>query len=181
MSMKVKLTCGVLFAVLGACDGSGAQQSTEPGQVSSELKNTPVEECVQECDPLTEGQQIEDGNNGTGLCARVDVACVDGELTVSGSLATSGSVDSAEVTLEDGSVVKIGTIQPQDFIHDERVKFACFAFHVDLDKLYIDAEEIEKVCFTQSGAQGREPKRTCVDVEIGDCHEKPVCDVPQEW
>lgn len=179
-----KLTTGLLFVALGACGGA---DSMEPQGTTAAVKNKPasdtVEECVPGCDPLVEGQQVEDGNSGTGLCATAQTRCVDGVLTVSGTLASSGSVDSAVVTLEDGSEVQIGTLQPQDFIHDGRVKFACFEFGVDLEELQIDPAEIDKVCFTQSGAQGREPKRTCNDVDLAGCVKEPPHECPpsESW
>jgi len=88
-----------------------------------------------------------------------------GSVTLEGTLTTTGSVDSAEITasVNGGTANLVGIIEPQDFIHDGRVKWAPYS--ITIDGLPNGTNTIE-VCFDQSGSQGREPKHTCADVVV---------------
>lgn len=90
-------------------------------------------------------------NNGTG------------SVTIEGTLTTTGSVDSAEITatVNGGTATLVGTIEPQDFVHDGRVKTAPYS--ITIDNLPNGTDTIQ-VCFDQSGSQGRESKHTCADL-----------------
>jgi len=92
-------------------------------------------------------------NNGTG------------SVTIEGTLTTTGSVDSAEITasVNGGTAAQVGVIEPQDFIHDGRVKWAPYS--ITIDGLPNGTNTVE-ICFYQSGSQGREPKQTCADVVV---------------
>jgi len=88
-----------------------------------------------------------------------------GSVTLAGTLTTTGSVDSAEITasVNGGAATQVGVINPQDFVHDGRVKTA--EYSVTIDGLPNGTNTIQ-VCFDQSGSQGREPKHTCADVVV---------------
>lgn len=120
-------------------------------------------------------------DEGTYLMAELvagEVQCQDaesGSVTLSTTLFTNGSVDSAEVWLsvDDGPAAQIGVIQPQDFVHDGRIKSAPFAGEVSLS----NGEHSLTLCFEQSGAKGRTPKRVCGTVEVSvACAPKAVCE-----
>lgn len=102
-----------------------------------------------------------------GTATVVDQTCNNGtgSVTIEGTLTTTGSVDSAEITasINGGTATQVGVIDPQDFVHDGRVKTASYS--VTIDNLPNGTDTIE-VCFTQSGSQGREPKHTCADVVV---------------
>jgi hypothetical protein len=106
-------------------------------------------------------------DNGTALTATATAsapACrADGtaQVTFAGTVTTTGSVDSVEITAEvDGDTpTQIGTIAPQDFRHSGRNKIADYSASRSLDNGSHDIV----LCFTQSGAQGREPKQLCTD------------------
>ncbi len=112
-------------------------------------------------------------DNGTRLSASpVGTARCDGEgnasVTFTGTVTTTGSVDSVELvaSIDGAEDLQVGEIDPQDFIHRGRFKDAAYSVSVP-----VPAGEHEVVlCFTQSGAQGREEKQACaapvvVDVE----------------
>lgn len=84
-------------------------------------------------------------------------------VAFSGTLSTNGSVDSVEVTASvDGAApVLLQTIQPQDFTHDGRTKTAPYAASLSLT----NGSYATELCFTQSGAQGRTPKKVCAPSE----------------
>lgn len=120
------------------------------------------------------------GNNGTFLMADLaagKVTCSDhdgGTVPLSATLLTSGAVDSAEVTLSvgGGEPQLIGVIQPQDFEHDGRFKTAHFSGEISLE----NGEHDLILCFTQSGAKGRESKRTCGALTVAvDCGLPDAC------
>jgi hypothetical protein len=88
----------------------------------------------------------------------------DASVTFSGTLSTTGSVDSAVITaaVDGDEESEVGVIQPQHFVHDGQDKTAAWSFAIDL----ADGEHSVEVCFTQSGAQGRPPKTVCATVEV---------------
>ncbi len=105
------------------------------------------------------------GDNGTTLTATATaepVVCSEtgGTATFDGVVTTTGSVDSVEVTaqLDGGARQLLLTLLPQDFNHDGRVKTASYS--VSLSGL-ADGTHSVVLCFTESGAQGREPKEYC--------------------
>lgn len=110
-------------------------------------------------------------DQGTDLFAAtatvVDQTCNDGtgSVTIDGTLTTTGSVDSAEITasVNGGTATQVGVINPDDFVHDGRVKTASYS--ITLDGLANGTNTIQ-VCFVQSGADGRESKQTCADVLV---------------
>jgi len=85
-----------------------------------------------------------------------------GTVTIQGTLSTTGSVDSAEIRASiDGAAETLeGIIQPQDFIHDGRLKVAPYTITIDLPS----GTHTVEVCFYQSGSGGRPPKSTCAPI-----------------
>lgn len=125
-------------------------------------------------------------DNGTALTATgavASIACInDGEaiVTINAQLTTSGSVDSAEVTLsvDGGSEISVGTISPRDFVHDGRTKTAAFTDSVTLG----NGTHTLQYCFTQSGSQGREPKQVCLtltDIVVDCAPDEDRCGTPE--
>jgi hypothetical protein len=121
------------------------------------------------------------GDQGTSLSATAAVTATtctseqEAQVDLSATLTTTGSVDSALITVsvDGGEATQVGSIQPQDFSHDGRIKTASSALSVSL----ANGEHTVLVCYTQSGAQGREPKQTCaapVTVTV-DCAPANVC------
>jgi hypothetical protein len=114
-------------------------------------------------------------DNGTELFAGtaqvVDQTCNGdtGSVTIEGTLTTTGSVDSAEIeaTINGGATTVVGTIEPEDFVHDGRVKTASYSITIDLP----EGTNTVSICFDQSGSQGREPKYTCAEtlIVVVDC------------
>jgi hypothetical protein len=102
-----------------------------------------------------------------GTAEVVAQTCNDGtgSVIIEGTLTTTGSVDSAEIraSVNGAAETLLGTIEPQDFIHDGRVKWAPYS--ITIDGLPNGTNTVE-VCFYQSGSQGREPKQTCADVVV---------------
>jgi len=106
-------------------------------------------------------------DEGTALTATATASapvCRDdgtARVTFAGSVTSTGSVDSVEITAEvdGGAPTQIGTIAPQDFRHSGRNKIADYSASLSLDNGSHDIV----LCFTQSGAQGREPKQLCTD------------------
>lgn len=87
-----------------------------------------------------------------------------GLISISSTLHTTGSVDSAVVTrsINGAGETQIGVIAPQQFEHQGRDKFASFADTVQLP----NGTYTLTYCFTQSGARGREPKQVCGDIQV---------------
>jgi hypothetical protein len=92
-----------------------------------------------------------------------------GTVTIEGTLSTTGSVDSAEIraSIDGAAETLVGVIDPEDFVHDGRLKVAAYSISIDLPS---GTHEVS-VCFYQSGSQGREPKQTCAEtlVVVVDC------------
>lgn len=109
------------------------------------------------------------GDNGTALSATGtldSVECTSTEeatVSLSGVLTSTGSVDSAIITasVNGGEPVEMGIINSEDFSRGGRVKTASYAVSLSLP----NGTHSVELCFTQSGSQGREPKRACVTVE----------------
>ena len=110
-------------------------------------------------------------DNGTRLSLDVKsshVECAEdrlgpaGVLGVAGTLTTTGSVDSAELSASvDGRPGRVvGTVPPRAFSHDGRSKTASFGVQVRVES----GRHQVRLCATQSGAQGREPKQVCAEV-----------------
>jgi hypothetical protein len=122
-------------------------------------------------------------DNGTELTATAQVAgepvCTsetEAQVSLAGTVSTTGSVDSVIITvkLDDGDALTLDTLEPQDFTHEGRDKTASYAVSVAVP----NGTHTLTVCFTQSGAQGREPKTTCaapVTVTI-DCASDNACE-----
>jgi hypothetical protein len=134
----VSVACVAAALCLGGCTaGGGGAAPEDTGRSSLELKLD---------------------NEGTALSGAAVVGpCSNGRATVTGTLTTTGSVDSADVTiaLVNGPVVNAFTVQPQDFVHDGRIK----TFSIDF--LFFSGSYSFEVCATQSGSQGRTQKATC--------------------
>ncbi|MEW5848345.1 MAG: hypothetical protein AB2A00_06000 [Myxococcota bacterium] len=122
---------------------------------------------------LCMGASLGSGDLGTRLTATAEASPVEctslqsGVVGISGILETTGSADSAviRVAVDGGSPVQMGTIQPQDFVHNGRIKTANYALELSL----ANGSHVVQVCFEQSGAQGRLPKSVCatpVSVEV---------------
>jgi hypothetical protein len=121
-------------------------------------------------------------DQGTGLSATAEASapvCLDessASVTISGVLTTTGSVDSAEITVgvDGGEATPVGTIEPGDFDHDGNIKTADYSF----DLVLAEGAHTVEVCFTQSGSGGREPKFVCAPVVIVvvDCSPEATCD-----
>lgn len=109
-------------------------------------------------------------DNGTRLSASgevTDTTCTSTEaadVSIAGVLTTTGSVDSALITVSvnGGEATQVGVINPQDFSRGGRVKTAPYALTLSLP----NGEHTVEVCFTQSGAQGREPKAVCAEALV---------------
>jgi len=87
-----------------------------------------------------------------------------GTVTIEGTLSTTGSVDSAEIraSIDGAPETLVGIIDPQDFIHDGRLKTAPYSITVDLP----NGTHTVEVCFYQSGSGGRPPKSTCAETLV---------------
>jgi hypothetical protein len=107
------------------------------------------------------------GDNGTELTATATasapVCSNDGtaQVALSGTVTSTGSVDSVDITaaIDGGTPSLVGTLEPQDFVHSGRDKTADYSVSLSLAN---GTHEVV-LCFTQSGAQGREPKQFCTD------------------
>jgi hypothetical protein len=135
----VSVACVAAVLCLGGCAAGGTASSApeDVGQNSVALKLD---------------------NEGTALSESAAVgACSNGLGTVTGTLTTTGSVDSADVTISliNGPVVNAFTVQPQDFVHDGRIK----TFSIDFQ--FLSGLYSFEVCATQSGSQGRTQKAIC--------------------
>lgn len=104
------------------------------------------------------------GDQGTELSATAALggtvcSAGSGTSTLTGTVSTTGSVDSVEISAQiDGSArTGVGEIAPQDFSHDGRNKTAPYSVALPLS----NGTHSVVLCFTQSGAQGREPKEVC--------------------
>jgi hypothetical protein len=124
-------------------------------------------------------------DNGTSLTAAAEAGAPEctstssATVTLSGTLTTTGSVDSATITasIDGGAPSSIGVIQPQDFSHAGRIKTASYSFTFELE----NGTHTITLCFTQSGAQGRYPKSVCaapvtvtVDCAVNQCRDAEV-------
>jgi hypothetical protein len=110
------------------------------------------------------GGQVDNGTELTATAtANAPVCSGDGtaQVAFSGTVTSTGSVDSVEITATvDGSTpTQVGTIEPQDFSGSGRDKTADYSVSLSLGS---GTHEVA-LCFTQSGAQGREPKQFCTD------------------
>jgi len=151
--LKSALTFAVAFAAMASCTSvDGLEVATQSSAVSSSK-----------------------GNNGTeifaGTAEVIEQTC-NGDtasVTIQGTLTTTGSVDSAEITaiINGGAPAVVGTIDPEDFIHNGREKTAPYSITIDLP----EGSNTVSVCFEQSGSQGRESKYTCAEtlVVVVDC------------
>lgn len=138
------------------------------------------------------GQQVsastiahdDDGTTLTATAtAGAPVCSSDGtaQVTLSGTVTSTGSVDSVEITaaVDGGAATELGVIQPSEFSGDGRTKTADYSVTLSLDSGSHDIV----LCFTQSGAQGRDPKQFCtapitVVVSCDDCtKEGPFGDI----
>jgi len=107
------------------------------------------------------------GDNGTELTATATagapVCSSDGtaQVTLSGTVTSTGSVDSVYITaaVDGGTATLLWSLGPQDFTHTGRDKTADYSVSLSLDN---GTHEIV-LCFTESGAQGRDPKQFCTD------------------
>lgn len=120
-------------------------------------------------------------NQGTALTAVLDLeafTCTGvegGDLSITGTVQSTGSVDSVEISaaIDGGSRIAIGVIDPQDFVKDGKIKTAPYQAAVALG----NGEHTVIFCFTQSGAKGREPKESCLDEMfiVVDCAPELTC------
>ena len=127
--------------------------------------------CMQptpEVGTLQQAASLGDNDNGTRLRASEPLVVIhcggngQAQVDLSGTLTSTGSVDSADITysINGGGAVPAGVINPQDFVHSGRTKTAPYNVTLTLpDGIY----SVE-ICFTQSGAQGRLPKQDCTTV-----------------
>ncbi len=157
---------GALVALLTACGGG---QGGESGSASGNQGS------------LNAGARDSD-DNGTELTATAEVTgntCTretEAQVSLGGVVSTTGSVDSVIITaaIDGGDRVELTTLNPQDFEHEGRNKTATYAVSVTLP----NGTHTVELCFTQSGAQGREPKTTCatpVTVVVDCAPEQNVC------
>lgn len=143
------------LALCFACGGGGDDAT---GQLANNINGVPATSAS--------GSQ---SNNGTALTAVAsgDPVCLDANsaaVSVQVAVTTSGSVDSAVVTrsIGGGAETTVATIQPQDFVFSGRYKTAVLT-----DKLTVSNGTTDVTyCFTQSGAQGRESKKTCTTFSV---------------
>jgi len=171
MNTRLKLL-SLCCALLAACGGEMNQEETSSLATRQDAVKVSAESSTGAND------------NGTRLSATGEVTgntCVSTEaadVSIAGVLTTTGSVDSALITVSvnGGEATQVGVINPQDFSRGGRVKTAPYALTLNLP----NGEHAISVCFTQSGAQGREPKAVCAEtlVVVVDCapdEEPNVC------
>jgi hypothetical protein len=115
MHLRIKaLSVSCALALLSACGG-----------VEEELP-----ELAQRKDAIKASRVTED--NGTSLSATAAVTantCTseeEAQVDLAGTVTSTGSVDSVIITasIDGGAPVQMGTLQPQDFSHDGRIKTA---------------------------------------------------------
>lgn len=162
------LLLGALVVLFTACGGSAGQG--EGGATGSGNQST-----------LNVGDEFPT-DEGTALSVTASVAgqtCTSetqAQVSFSGTVSTTGSVDSVIITakVDAADAVTLDTLEPQDFTHDGRDKTATYSVSLDLT----NGTHTVVLCFTQSGAQGREPKTTCADplTVTVDCAPKNVCE-----
>lgn len=159
---------GALVALFTACGGQGSEGGTSSGGAQGSLN--------------AGAAPSERDDNGTELTATAEVTgntCTsetEAQVSLGGVVSTTGSVDSVIITaaIDGGDRVELTTLNPQDFEHDGRNKTATYAVSVTLP----NGTHTVEICFTQSGAQGREPKTTCatpVTVVVDCAPEQNVC------
>ncbi len=168
MHLKLKsLAVGCALAFLAGCGVSQEEEGAGLARSEEEVKA---------------GDASRGTDEGTALSATASVAgttCTSEEaaqVALAGTVSTTGSVDSVIITasIDGGAPVQLGVIPPQDFSHDGRIKTASYAVSTSVP----NGEHTVQLCFTQSGSQGREPKRTCaapITVVI-DCAPANVCE-----
>lgn len=136
--------CGLLFGC-GPIGSGASSQSNARAAVAASTATT----------------QTDDGTALSATAQLDSVTCSKGNGTaaLSGTVSTTGSVDSVEISaqVDGGAAANVGVIEPQAFQHDGRVKTAAYAVNVSL----ADGTHQVTLCFTQSGAQGRTPKQVC--------------------
>ncbi|MDY7229610.1 hypothetical protein [Hyalangium rubrum] len=168
LSRKILSVCFAL-TFFAACGVAEEEQGLELGQQQAAVK-------------AGSATAARGTDNGTSLSATAEVTantCTSEEaaqVDIAGTVTTTGSVDSVIITasIDGGDRVQMGLIQPQDFLHDGRIKTAGYALSVSLP----NGEHTVQVCFTQSGSQGREPKETCAApiTVVVDCAPDNVCE-----
>jgi hypothetical protein len=143
-----KLLLGALVVLFTAC-GNSQQQAEEAARAGGEGS-------------LNAGGELD---NGTVLTATAEVTATtctsetQAQVSLGGTVSTTGAVDSVVITaaIDGGDRLTLHTLTPQDFTHEGRNKTAPYAVSVSLP----NGTHTVELCFTQSGAQGREPKTTC--------------------
>src|SRR5262249_52909498 len=92
---------------------------------------------------------------GAPVCTSANSA----DVTISGVVTSTGSVDSAIMTasIDGAPAVQEGIIEPTDFTHHGRIKTADYSLTLSLS----NGTHTILVCFTQSGAPHRMPKTAC--------------------
>ena len=106
-----------------------------------------------------------EGDEGTlleGTATAGPVTCTGttgGTVDISGTIHTTGSVDSVQVTaaINGGAASQVLVLGPQDFNHEGRHKYANYTVNLSLP----NGTNTVEICFVQSGSQGREPKMFC--------------------
>ena len=169
MTNRLKLL-SLCCALLAACGGETTQGETSSLATRQDAVKVSAQSSTGEND---NGTRLSATGAVTGnTCTSTEAA----DVSIAGVLTTTGSVDSAIITVSvDGAeATQVGVINPQDFSRGGREKSAPYALTLSL----ANGEHSVSVCFTQSGAQGREPKAVCAEtiVVVVDCApEENVC------
>lgn len=155
---RLGLAATLLLGALGACGGSHARDA----QWSLFAPD--------------DRPQLDEGTELSADAALLGTSCDSGAgvATVGGAVTTTGSVDSVQIvaSIDDLAVQAVGEIPPQAFVGDGRVKTAEYAVTLATGA----GTHTVRLCFIQSGTEGREPKSTCatellveVVCELGAC------------
>jgi len=141
---------GLLVGIQLACGGASPEESVEGVSEGSGRS-----QVVSRASTENAGTRLSVETQAQGQCRDAR----GGDVEVSGTILTTGSVDSVEVTasLNGGAQISLATVSPQSFEHNGREKTAAFSASIEVPT---GAHDVV-VCLTQSGAKGRDTKKTC--------------------
>ena len=153
----VRLTAALFTALsLAACGG------TVTAPLDAEERAGTVDTVTLEGTPQSNSQGDDEGTILEGTATAGPVTCAGttgGTVDISGTIHTTGSVDSVQVTagINGGAASQVLVLGPQDFNHEGRHKYATYSVNLSLP----NGTNTVEICFVQSGSQGREPKQVC--------------------
>lgn len=120
--------------------------------------------CANTADTSQQASTVDNGTTLTATAtASAPVRSGDGTAGVafSGTVTSTGSVDSVAITatVDGGTATQVGTREPADFSGSGRDKTADYS----VSRSLANGTHEVVLCFTQSDAQGRDPKQFCTD------------------